>query len=423
MRREFRIAFSICSVLVSFLMLTIGGVQAASTAKISVDPKVNGAAPTESFLTSIVIANVTDMYAWQFNLTFNPSVLEAVDVVEGPFLQQFGTTMMATPNINNTAGYVFAGCLFLDWEQPGASGSGVLATVSFQVETAGMSLLHFSGETGPRTKREDGMPTPMPRELVDGVFGYPRDLAVTGLVASSSSVLPGESVSLNATIKNKGVVDEICNVTFYRYSTSLGTKTDLAVDSEDSAWVVFAWDTTGVAAGSYTIRAEVSVVSGENDTENNAFSGGTLTIELLHDIAITDLRVSPASVPSGGQVSINVTAFNKGSSIETFSITVTCGNTAIGTKEVAVLAPGNYETLTFIWETKGMASGSYLLTATTSSVLGETNTEDNVFSNVGLEITNPPFMLPMELLAALVAAVVLVAVGILLFMRRRSKKV
>lgn len=422
MKKESSVILSVCVVTVSLLILAFGSINAASTPRISVDPNVSGKAPTESFAINIMIANVTELYAWQFNLTFSPSILEAVSVVEGPFLQQLRTTMMATPNIDNTAGYAFAGCAFLDWEEPGASGSGVLATVNFKAKTAGMSPLEFSRSDMRLLTYDGSSPVPMAHEAVDGVFGYPRDLAVTGLAVSSSSVSPGESVTLNATIKNKGIVDEIFNATFYRDSTAIGTKTNIALDSEASTSVVFPWDTAGVPAGSYTMRAEVSIVSGENDTANNVFSDGTLTIELLHDVAVTGLAVSPSSVSSGGQVSINVTVLNKGSATESFSVTVSCNDTAVGTKEVDALVPGDSEILTFTWETRGMASGSYVLTATANTVSGETETEDNVFSNVSLQITSPAFSLPMELLAAIIVAVVVVAVGIYLYMKRRSKK-
>jgi hypothetical protein len=421
MKRQFEAAFTIGVVVVAFLSLIGGGIRAASTAKISVDPEVNGAKPTESFSVNVVIADVADLYGWQLNLTFNPSILEAVSILEGPFLQQFGSTMMSAVTLNNIAGYAFTACALLDLEAPGASGSGVLAAVSFRVITAGTSSLHFSNETWLRTI-VGGLPKPLAKEYVDGIFGYPRDLAVTGLVASSSSVVPGESVSLNATIENKGVVDEVLNVSFYRDSIAVGTKTDIALDSGGSTWVVFDWDTTGVAAGSYTLRAEAGVVSGENDTENNVFSDGTFVVELVHDVAITDLTVSPASIPSGGLVSINVTIFNKGSAAESFSVSVSYDDTVIETKEVSALAPGDSEVLTFAWETRDVAPGDYLLTATASIITGEMNTEDNIFSNVSLQITNPPLLLPLEWIVAIIALVGILVVGLFLYMKRRPKK-
>ncbi len=421
-RRRFQGIFSAGAVIFSLVLLTVGGIHAASDPIIAVDPKVIGAAPTESFSVDVTIADVADLYAWQFNLTFNPSVLEAVVVEEGSFMKQFRTTLMATPNIDNTAGWVFVGVAFLDWEDVGASGSGVLATVSFKAVTAGMSSLHFSSETGLRTYDGENILS-MACVTTDGVFGYPRDLAVTGLVVSSSSVPAGESVSLDATVVNNGVVDEVFNVTFYRNSTAVGMRTDLALDSGASTSVVFVWDTTGVAAGSYVMKAEVSVASGESDTANNVFEDGTVAIQLVHDVAITGVTVSPSSVQSGGQVTINVTVLNKGSATESFGVQVSYDSTAIGTKQVSGLAPGASETLTFTWETKDVPAGTYELAAATSTISGETSTDDNVYSDVALEITSPPFTLPIEGLAVIaVVVIVVLASGIFLYMRRKSKK-
>jgi len=279
MDRRFLGVLSICVLFVSLVFVTIGGIRAQSTPVIMLNPKVVGGAPGGSFSVNIPITNVTDLYAWQFNLTFSPAVLEAVSVVEGSFLKQAGTTMMPSTYVNNTAGWVFAGSALLNWEEGGASGNGVLAVVNFNVKIAGTSSLAFSVNDTWLRSYDGEVPVPMTYEALEGVFAYPRDLAVTGLVSSSASVSAGESVSLTATVLNKGIVDDVFNVTLYRNSTVIETKADVAVDSEDSTSVVFAWDTSGVPAGKYVMKAEVSPVSGENDTANNMFLGGTVIVE------------------------------------------------------------------------------------------------------------------------------------------------
>lgn len=422
MRRELRGISLIGMVSLSFALLAIRDIHAESGPSVVLDPRVSGAAPTESFWVSVTVVNVTNLYAWQFNLTFNPSILEAVDVVEGPFLKQLRTTMMPAPRKDNTVGWVYAGAAFFNWDEAGASGNGVLALASFKVKAEGMTSIHVSNETMLLTYNGD-VPVSMTYETVDGVFGYPRDLAITEFVASSSSVPAGESVSLNATIMNKGIVDEIFNITVYRNSTAIGTRTDLTLGSGSSTSVIFVWDTTGVAAGSYIMKAEVGVVSGENDTANNVFEDGTVIIQLVHDVAITGVTVSPASVSSGGIVSVNVTVLNKGSATESFSVSVSYDDTVIETKEIEDLAPGASEKLTFIWETRNVASGIYILTAATSTISGEISTEDNVYSDIDLQVTSASFVLPMEWLAVIaVVIIVVLAAGIFLYMKRKSKK-
>jgi len=409
-------------VFLSFALLAVDDIHAAATPLVMVDPKVIGAAPTESFSVNIMVVNVTNMYAWQFNMTYDPAILEALNVVEGPFLKQFRTTMMTSPAINETAGWVFASDAFFDWQDVGANGSGVLAVASFRVKAAGVCSLHFSRETTTLLTFDGSLPVDMAYEPRDGVFGYPRDLAVTGLSASDSSVRAGELVSLDATVRNNGVVDEVFSVIFYRNSTIIGAKNDVSLDSQASTSVVFVWNTTGVAAGNYVMKAEIAAVSGESATANNVREGGVVTIELVHDVAITKVMVSSSSVSSGGTVSINVTVINKGSASETFNIAVSYNNTVIETKELG-LVPGDSGILTFIWETRDVAPGIYILTAATSTIPGETSTADNVYSNVALQVTSASFVLPLEWLAVIaVVVIVVLALAIFLYMKRRSKK-
>jgi len=148
-----------------------------------------------------------------------------------------------------------------------------------------------------------------------------------------------------------------------------------------------------------------------------------VTVQLVHDVAITGMAVLPSSVSSGGLVSINVTVLNKGSAAESFTVAVSYNGTVIETKELADLAPGASEILTFTWETKDVAPGSYVLTAATSTISGETSTEDNVYSDVALQVTSASFMLPIEWLVVIAVVIIVVLASVIyLYMRRRSKK-
>jgi len=87
---------------------------------------------------------VTDLYAWSINLTFDPAVLNVENVTEGPFLKQVHNTLPLPPNINNAAGFVFAGAIFMiPLPENGATGSGVLATIVFTVKGSGVTNLRF----------------------------------------------------------------------------------------------------------------------------------------------------------------------------------------------------------------------------------------------------------------------------------------
>lgn len=93
---------------------------------------------------SVEIANIADLYAYQFTLAFDPAVLHASAVTLGSFLDTAGTTYGGTGLIDNTAGTISFVFNTLLGPVPGASGSGSLAHISFEGLAAGTSPLTFS---------------------------------------------------------------------------------------------------------------------------------------------------------------------------------------------------------------------------------------------------------------------------------------
>jgi len=394
--------------IVSVLLLSLGVMltfqkigKASPDTVLSVDPEISVVAPGQSFNITIKVTDVSELYAWQFNLTFNPTVLNVTNVTEGPFLKQAGSTFWAfTQNdIHNDAGWVFAGSSLFPVPAQGATGSGVLATVTLRVKAEGISSLHFSGVVGDRVETslatwdsQANQAKAISFSAVDGVFKYPptipvwRDLTVADIAASPTSVPAGEPVSVNVTVRNLGNLTETFNATAYYDSTAFGTRTGLTLDAGAYSVLAFTWDTTGVAQGTYALKAAVTFVPGENDTTNNVLTKGTVIIELVHNVAVTDLKVSPSQVASGGEVSANVTVMNKGSVAETFDVTLSYDSTVINTETLTSLMPGASRTMNFVWNTTDVPIGDYVLTAKAGPVSGETKTADNTFTGVIVKV-------------------------------------
>src|ERR1700733_5332824 len=59
---------------------------------VSVEPTPVDASQGQTFTVDIDITNVTDLYAYQFDLEFDPSIVSAISVVEGQFLPSGGST-------------------------------------------------------------------------------------------------------------------------------------------------------------------------------------------------------------------------------------------------------------------------------------------------------------------------------------------
>ena len=131
--------------------------------------------PNASFTVRVDVSGIlvsAQLYGWQFNITFNPAVLQAEILYEGPFLKQAGATQFAGYTLSNTAGWVFAGCAVDDWFGGGVYGSGTLATITFQTIAKGNSMFNFT-ETLLRSFDEVyEIPIPLVHTRSPGWFQY-----------------------------------------------------------------------------------------------------------------------------------------------------------------------------------------------------------------------------------------------------------
>jgi len=152
MKKNLRWMLFTTALLVSMAVIKTGMASPATTVAV-VPSEVKDKEPGESFKVNITVTDVVisetppisqGLYGWSVNMTFNPDILNCTSVEEGPFLKQFFETIFAW-NINNTAGFAFIGGMFKPPPTPpqGATGSGVLATVTFKVKGRGETSLRL----------------------------------------------------------------------------------------------------------------------------------------------------------------------------------------------------------------------------------------------------------------------------------------
>jgi hypothetical protein len=96
-----------------------------------------------SFQLDVNISDVLDLYAFQFSISFNPTVLSALSITEGAFLRSGGITGPVGGTINNSAGTISLYGDILWGNVPGVNGSGTLASVSFQSLDVGTSPMNL----------------------------------------------------------------------------------------------------------------------------------------------------------------------------------------------------------------------------------------------------------------------------------------
>ena len=112
-----------------------GGVIAAGSADVAVG---------SDFEIPVTISSAADLYAFQFDLSFDPSVLQLQSIVEGSFLPSAGPTFFIPGTIDNVDGTATFNADTIVGVIPGAAGSGTLATFNFEATGNGTSALALS---------------------------------------------------------------------------------------------------------------------------------------------------------------------------------------------------------------------------------------------------------------------------------------
>lgn len=93
---------------------------------------------------AVTVSNIADLYAYQFSLGFAPDLLKASGYTAGDFLGDASAAMQDVVGLDATAGLVefVYGSRF--GPVPGVNGSGLLATITFDVLGSGVGSLAFS---------------------------------------------------------------------------------------------------------------------------------------------------------------------------------------------------------------------------------------------------------------------------------------
>ena len=96
--------------------------------------------PDDVFTLDISAKDVFDLAGWQFDIAFDPAILEAINVSEGNFLKKGGTTLFQDGTIDNAAGKI-GGLSAIRLSTQGVSGTGALLQVTFKAKSGGETEL------------------------------------------------------------------------------------------------------------------------------------------------------------------------------------------------------------------------------------------------------------------------------------------
>ena len=327
-------------------------------------------APGSTISINVTVANVASLGGCVFNLTYDPNVLNWIGFDFIPVQGQYPTLDL----IANKTGFTWMSLYY----SPAISAVlQPLVTLRFNVNSYGITLLNLTG-----TEVLDQNQNPLTHNTFGGIFAnIIRDVAVTNVVPTSPWVYQTWTDNINVTVANLGNVTESFNVTALYNGTAIGTVQVNNLASNTQTTVTIPWDTTGVATGNYTISGTASFVPYETyfNTTNNVYVDGIVQVlTIIHDVAITNVTPLMAWAYANTTVPINVTAANLGNASETFTVTAYYNASTISTIPVTSLAAGTSTTLTFDWNTTGIAGESnYTISAFASYVPFEYNTTNN----------------------------------------------
>lgn len=105
-----------------------------------------------------------------------------------------------------------------------------------------------------------------------------HDIAIVSIVRSSTFVYIGEILDINVTLRNKGSEPESFQVILYYNSNIMGTFRVNYLAAKSTYTHTFRWNTNGVSEGIYVISSIAEPVAGEENTEDNHFEDGVVTV-------------------------------------------------------------------------------------------------------------------------------------------------
>ena len=360
--------------------------------------------PCHNFTVNIMISNATNLYSFEFKLSYNKTVLHALEAQLGSF---FPPTVTPVVTINNTLGFLQFSASLAPPEPP-RNGSEVLATIEFHVESQGNSslslyeveILDDTSEPLPFETRDGYFTNALiaklyvdPPELIDPTLVPPKTFAVNVMLDDAENLYEYEfNMSFNKDVLTCRyvIVNDVLNETNYTPEIQVS-------NTKGFVWVKVTYYPPAIPITTYTPVALATVYfrvksigsspldlhdTNLTDTHGDPIihevsDGFVMTV--IRDVAVT--RVTPLRdwAYAGWPVNIEVVVENLGNVSENFRVNAYCNDTLIGDILVVDLTPGTVRLLTFTWDTTGLSFGDYRISANASTVPYEINTINNVY--------------------------------------------
>ena len=210
------------------------------------------------------------------------------------------------------------------------------------------------------------------------------EIGVTGITPSAGLVNSNVAVQVAVTNQTLNALTYTVVVSNLTSAALIGTQTITAMPANSSTNVTLNWNTTGLAAAAYRLRAAAGPLATEtNLTDNVRTNTITLTSTTVNDLAITAMAPATGFISSNVAVQVTVTNLttNTASAVMLSLSNVTSAATFIATQQLATLVGRTGTNVTLTWSTAALTAGVYQLQAKVNPAVGEVVINNNLMTN------------------------------------------
>ena len=229
------------------------------------------------------------------------------------------------------------------------------------------------------------------------------DLIVESPSVSESTLTPGQSFTLRATVRNRGAGQSAATTLRYyqSFNATISTR-DIRVGTDSVSELSASGTgsesislTAPLSAGTHYYGACVASVSDESNINNNCSTGVRVTVE-RPDLIVESPSVSESTLTPGQSFTLRATVRNRGTDrsasttlryYQSFNATISTSDTEVGTASVSGLSASGTGSES-ISLTAPSRAGTYYYGACVASVSDESNTNNNCSAGVRVTVSS-----------------------------------
>ena len=245
-----------------------------------------------------------------------------------------------------------------------APGDSVTQDITWDTsaQTAGQYVLRIVATTPDETLTDDNE-RDIPVTLRDPVV----DVRLSAVVPSQITAIIGQTVTFEVSVSNAGESSVEPTVGLFVGDTDSPVETvqSPAIAPGGVSELILPWDTSGASAGNHSLR--ITALAPDNTAADAAERRIELRLHNPVDLAITSAQVLSEETYHGDHIPVAVTVENASDfDAETSSVTLSIRDAAspLATGSIPLIGSHSSETVELRWDTSGLATGQYDLSAT-----------------------------------------------------------